>query len=319
MRRLGLCALLMLCAGVAPAAEDPALVILDACRARLDARVDVGLARIGKRCPELLPALRKAPWRNLLPLDMQDGGAGDRRDDISADSLRELAQLVRESNATNASRAAPDVARLEAVLAGLGEKGQEGASRWERFKRWLKEKMQRERKEGEDSWLEKLGQEFETSEGVARVITYTGYALVGLLVLFVIWSELRAAGLFGGRRAADARAAAGAWRRRLQLTDVMQAPLAERPGLMLKLLGEALTRAQRLPAADGLTASALVRQATLEDSERGELDQVARTAEAVRYAPASPADEKLEGAVTAARSLLEKLTRVKSGFWRAER
>jgi hypothetical protein len=319
VRRFVACALLMLCAGLAQAAEDPALAILDACRARLDARVDVGLERIGRRCPELLPALQKAPWRNLLPRDMQEGGAGDRRDDISADSLRELAQLVRESGAAKAARPAPDVGRLAPVLAGLGEKGQQGATRWERFKRWIKEKMQRERKEGEESWLRELGQEFETSEGVARAITYTGYALVVLLVLFVIWSELRAAGLLGGRRAAGARAAAGEWRRRLQLADVLQAPLSERPGLMLKLLGEALTRAQRLPAADGLTASALVRQARLEDLERSELERVARTAEAVRYAPASPEDEKLEGAVTAARSLLEKLTRVKPGFWRVER
>ena len=281
--------------------------------------MDVGLARIAKRCPELLPALQKAPWRSLLPLDMQQAGAGDRRDDISAQSLRELAELVRESNAANTSRPAPDVTRLAPVLAALGEQSQQGATRWERFKRWFRDKLQRDRKEGEDSWLEDLGQEFETSEGVARAITYTGYALVGLLVLFVIWSELRAAGLFGGRRAAGARAAAGEWRRRLQLADVMQAPLADRPGLLLKLLGEALTRAQRLPAADGLTARALVRQARLEDSERAELEQVARTAEAVRYAPAAPGDEKLESAVTTARSLLQKLTRVKAGFWQGER
>jgi hypothetical protein len=318
VKRLAGCVLLLLCAGLARGAEDPALEILDACRAKLDERVDVGLARIAKRCPELLPALQKAPWRSLLPLDMQQAGAGDRRDDISAESLRELAELVRESNAANASRPAPDVARLAPVLAALGEQGQQGATRWERFKRWVRDKLQRDRKEGEDSWLEELGQEFETSEGVARIITYLGYALVGLLVLFVIWSELRAAGLFGGRRAAGARAAAGEWRRRLQLADVMQAPLADRPGLLLKLLGEALTRAQRLPAAEGLTASALVRQARLEDLERAELEQVARTAEAVRYAPAAPADEKLEGAVSTARSLLEKLTRVKSASWRVE-
>jgi hypothetical protein len=316
VKRLAGCALLLFCAGLARGAEDPALEILEACRAKLDDRVDVGLARIAKRCPELLPALQKAPWRSLLPLDMQQAGVGDRRDDISAQSLRELAELVRESNAANASRPAPDVARLAPVLAALGEQGQQGATRWERFKRWLRDKLQRDRKEGEESWLEELGQEFQTSEGVARIITYSGYALVGLLVLFVVWSELRAAGLFGGRRAAGARTAAGEWRRRLQLADVMQAPLAARPGLLLKLLGEALTRAQRLPAAEGLTASALVRQARLEDLERAQLEQVARTAEAVRYSPATPADEKLEGAVSTARSLLEKLTHVKSGSWR---
>ena len=111
--------------------------------------------------------------------------------------------------------------------------------------------------------LEKCGRQFQTSEGIAQAITYMGYALVGVLVMFVIWSELRAAGFFGGaRRARRARTAAAAqWRRRLCSSDVAAAPLADRPGMLLRLLGEALTRAERLPAAEGLTAAAIVRRA----------------------------------------------------------
>lgn len=296
--------------GVVQAADDPALAILEACRARLDARNDVGLARIEKRCPELMPALQGAPWSKLLPVDMRD-----RRDDVSAASLRELAALVRDSNQQAAARRTPDLDKLAPVLAGLGAKGQEGATRWERFKRWLQAKIERRDKDAqdEDSWLDEFGREFETSEGVARVITYTGYGFMGLLVLFVIWSELRAAGLLGGTARNAARAQAGEWRRRLQLADVMNAPLAERPGLLLKLLGEALTRAQRLPAADGLTASALVRRAQLDsDEQRAELERVASAAEAVRYAPRPPETERLEGAVSAARALLERIARAKA-------
>lgn len=310
MRRLVAC--LALLAGPALAADDPALAALDACRARLDARSDVGLARIEKRCPDLLPALQNAPWGNLMPKDMRE-----RRDEISAQGLRELAELVREANrelaahAQPATRALPDPARLAPVLAELGEKGQQGATRWERFKRWLQDKLERRDDEDDErSWIDELGEQFQTSEGVARVITYAGYALVALLVLLVIWSELRAAGVLGHGSRAARLGREGEWRRRLQLADVMAAPLADRPGLLLRLLGEALTRTQRLPPAGGLTANALVRQAALDsEQDRSELAQVAATADAVRYGPRAPHAETLEGAVASARSLLDKLAR----------
>ena len=198
----------------------------------------------------------------------------DRRDEISAEGLRELAALVRGAN-VDTLRAAPDTSKLAPALAALGEQGQQGATRWERFKRWLQDTLdQREEEADEKSLLGDLGKKFETSEGVAEVISYAGYALVFLLVSFVVWSELRAAGLFGRVRR-EARADATAWQRRLQLTDVLAAPLTERPGLLLKLLGEALTRSHRLPAADGLTAAALVRQARL-DSEADAPDSQGR-------------------------------------------
>ncbi|HUQ10449.1 MAG TPA: hypothetical protein VM146_09045 [Steroidobacteraceae bacterium] len=297
-----------------PPPDDAALKVVEACRARLDARNDVGLARIEKRCPELMRALETAPWGNLLPKDMRE-----RRDEISAEGLRELAALVRGANRDVAAREAPEVAGLGPVLAELGEKGQQGATRWERFKRWLQDKLERHDQDDKgESWLKDLGRQFETSEGVARVISYSGYGLVALLVLFVVWHELRAAGLIGPGRRAEAAAQAAEWRRRLQLTDVLAAPLAERPGLLLRLLGDLLTRAHRLPSAAGLTAGALVREARLDDdTERAELQAVASTAEAVRYAPHQPGDSELEGAVSSARSLLDKLTR--AGAPRTER
>ncbi len=314
MKRL-LC-LALLIAGPSLAADDPALVALDACRARLDARNDVGLARIEKRCPDLMPALQSAPWGNLLPKDMRE-----RRDEISAEGLHELALLIRGLDRTAAPRAAPDVQRLAPVLAGLGERGKQGATRWERFKRWLQDKLERDKDEkDEKSWIDQLGSQFQTSEGVARAITYTGYGLMALLVLLVIWSELRAAGLLGGTARGDARRGAdGEWRRQLQLTDVMAAPLAERPGLLLRLLGEALMRAQRLPSAAGLTAGALVRQAKLDsEQDRAELEQVAAAAEAVRYSPREPEPDRLEGAVSSAKSLLDKFARIGAALRRGK-
>jgi hypothetical protein len=57
-----------------------------------------------------------------------------------------------------------------------------------------------------------------------------------------------------------------------------------------------------------MTASALARRARLDDdAERAALARVARTAEEVRYAGRKPADEDMEGAVTAARELLGQI------------
>jgi hypothetical protein len=81
--------------------------------------------------------------------------------------------------------------------------------------------------------------------------------------------------------------------------------------MLLRLLGEALTRAERLPAAEGLTAATIVRRASLDsDDERAALAQVAVTADKVRYASRNPPDDNLEGAVATAKALLEKFARL---------
>ncbi len=201
------------------------------------------------------------------------------------------------------------------MLAELGEQGQQGVTRWERLKRWLKQKLEHRPDSEEPGWLEKWSRRLRTSEGVAQAITYVGYVMVVVLVLFVIWQELQAAGLWNRmRRAARRKDPAAEWRRRLMLADVLAAPLAERPGMLLRLLGEALARAHRLPAADGLTAGAIVRQANLDaDADRAALAQVARSAEQLRYAAQPPPEEAIEGSVSAARELLVRLGRLSGG------
>jgi hypothetical protein len=289
--------------GVAAAADDPALRVVEACRVKLDARSDLGLERVQRRCPELLPALDRAPWRGLLPKTL-------RQEDISADSLRALAELVRQSQARPPASVTLDDGQLERSLAALGKQGQEGATRWERLKRWIKSRFETRDTSDQPDWIDKLANRIRTSEGLIDVITYLGYAAVALLVFYVIFAELRAAGMLGGlRRTAARRKPSAEWRRRLMLTDVAAAPLAERPGMLLRLLGEALTRAHRLPAADGLSANAIVRRAQVVDEERAELARVARVAEAARYAPSRPDDAVLEETVGVAKSLLARFAK----------
>jgi hypothetical protein len=298
--------LLGLCATSWSAADEGALRVIEACRARLDPRVDVGIERVQRRCPELLPALDRSAWRELLPHTLRE-----RREEITAESLRVMAELLRQSNFVTPMRAAPRQDLLAPVLAELGEQGRTGVTRWERFKRWLQQKFENRKDDDEAGWLEKWSRQFHTSEGVARALTYAGYAILAALVLSVIWAELRAAGLLGGiGRAARRANPAAEWRRRLMLADVNAAPLADRPGMLLRLLGEALTRSRRLPAAEGLTARAIARRAELDSAdERARLERIAVTADEVRYADRQPDDATLEGAVAAAKLLLDKFAR----------
>jgi hypothetical protein len=305
MKRLAACLLLVLAGGAAAASDDAALRIVEACHARLDPRADIGVDRIQKRCPDLLPAIASAPWRELVPHTLRE-----RREELSAESLRALVELVRGATEARVAGATPDLAQLAPVLADLGARGQQGATRWERFKRWLKE-LRKGRKDDDEGMLARWSRELSTSEGVARIIGYIGYGMLAVLTLFVIWAELRAAGLFSARRRAAARASPDAqWRRRLMLADVGAAPLAERPGMLLRLLGEALTRAHRLPAAQGLTAAAIARRARLEaESDRAELAQVALTTDEIRYADRVPPESDLLLTVEKAKALLTRFAR----------
>jgi hypothetical protein len=304
MTRALLAGLWVLASAAAFAADDPSLRVVEACRAKLDARADLGLDRVQRRCPELLPALERAPWRELLPTTL-------RQEDISADSLRALVVLIRASQSEVPAPATLERDTLEPVLAALGAQGQQGATRWERLKRWFRAKLEDRDEDDGAGWLGRLTSRLRTSEGIADALTYAGYLAVTLLVSWVILTELRAAGVFGGwRRVAARRNPAAEWRRRLMLADVTAAPLAERPGMLLRLLGEALTRAHRLPAADGLTAPAIARRARLDtDEDREQLERVARVADDARYAPRAPADATLEETVGVAKSLLARVTR----------
>ena len=107
---------------------------------------------------------------------------------------------------------------------------------------------------------------------------------------------------WAARAARAARASPAAqWRRRLMLADVAAAPLADRPGMLLRLLGEALTRAERLAGRrrpDGGRHRA-PRAASIRTHERAELAQVADDGRArCVTAAVRRRDEQLEGTVT---------------------
>ena len=156
MKRLLLC---LLCLAGNAVAQDAALRTLDSCRARLDLRLDIGIERVQQRCPELMPALQRAPWKDLLPASL-----GQRREEVSAQSLRALSELIRHAQDPGTRRATPKLDSLAPVLAELGEQGKQGATRWERFKRWLREKFERRRGPEEQGLLDRLRGQLSSSE-----------------------------------------------------------------------------------------------------------------------------------------------------------
>jgi hypothetical protein len=97
---------------------------VESCRARLDARVDIGIERI-----EALPGPAGAGQRMARSAQSMR----ERREEITAEAWG-ARRLVRQSG--RASRQAPTRDRLEPVLAP-DDKGEPGCNAVERFKRWL--------------------------------------------------------------------------------------------------------------------------------------------------------------------------------------
>jgi hypothetical protein len=165
---------------------------------------------------------------------------------------------------------------------------------------------------GENSgdWFERLLGREPLSARVMAGITYAALALVVVLAVLIVVNELRAAGLFRRRTRPTSRplpadtpeASALTWR------EIEQAPQAERPALLLRLVIERLGHTGRLPAAASLTVGELEARAALPDPEdRARLGELARAAERVRFAasPAPPA--VVERALASGRTLLDSI------------
>ena len=299
----------LLLASCALAADDAALRAVETCRARLDPRADVGIERIQKRCPDLLPALASAPWRDLLPQRHARAARGNlgrkpaRARRAGTCSRGGEARRVTRRAARTSSRCSPSSVRRASRARRAGND----------FKRWLKEKLEN-RKDDDDRMAREDGAGSSRPARESRRPSPTwAMRWLAYWCCFVIWSELArgwAARRHGSRRGRRS-AAAAQWRRRLMLADVAAAPLAERPGMLLRLLGEALTRAQRLPAAEGLTAATIVRRAGLDsEQDRADLAHVATTAEQCATRDSKPPDDRLERSVAAAQEPCSRNLRV---------
>ena len=289
------------------AAHAEALSVLDQCIAVLDDARDVGIARVAARCPALVAALSALPNAAALPVSWREPN-----NDLSRRGLITLRELLRRERAAallvTATARAPSLEVLRGVLDELGDTAQKPTGLWTRLNSWLrslfdKQKPGARKRSALDRWLDKT-----LSSRVRDVI---GYTLLALCALFAVWSiaqELRVAGWFDRRLkvAGGADAEAGE-AHALTLTDVGRAPLAERPGLLLRMIAAAFERSGILVPAVSRSASELGTAPLRDASYRGALLTVSRVAEQARFGVNIPdAPQLLEGE-QAGRAVLDAL------------
>lgn len=299
--------LLVTMAPLAGAADSPTAA-LDKCIAQLDPEVDVGYERIAAICPRLAQTLEQSGFAQWLPLGWKES-----RNNLSAGSLVELRSVVERELATRPAARVPNVEHLNDVLAGLGNQHVQTSGAWARFKKWLRDLMDRRERPAGQNWFDRMVSRTGVSAAVGEVLTYIALGAVVVLALFVVFNELKAAGLLGRRKArSDDESEGGSPAARAVPTvgDIEKAPLIARPAMWLELIASKLTKMGRLPPASALTVRELERSADLQgEQDRARLSALARTTERARFAQESVPAAVLEQAVVDGRALFESVTR----------
>lgn len=261
-----------------------ALPNIDACVARLDPQLDIGYDRIAARCPDLMRQLETGPWAPWLPREWKEAG-----NDLSAGSLKEFRALIdRESAARDStSIETPDVRSLQPILSALA--GSHNETGWSRFKSWLRSILERREESSAESWFSRMVSQVGIPQSVIRLITYAALACVVVMAGMIVFNEFRTAGLLSWRRGGDrqrrGQGADGAVG--LSWSAIEQAPLRERPRLLLEAIIRRLSNRGFLPPAGALTVRELSGAARLPEAEdRSRLAELALAAEWVRFAAA---------------------------------
>jgi hypothetical protein len=164
----------------------------------------------------------------------------------------------------------------------------------------------------DEGWLARMIGHSGLSQALVELISYVALGIVAALAVVIVVNELRVGGVFGG------------WRRRFAVLadspdgvrhdgglawgDVLSVPLPRRPGVLLELVVGRLVEGGRLRAARGLTAGELTRMAQLPGEEdRRRLEELARTAERVRFSNVAVSDVDIAAAVEGGRVLLGRI------------
>ena len=268
---------LLLTAVVSPLCIADPLQSLDECIARLDPVADSGYARIAARCPDLTQALKDSPAAQWLP----HGWDGDEAQ-LNARGLARLRVLLgRESVAHGPAAHAPDVRGLAPVLASVSKANDAGAGWWSRLKERLRQLLASSR-EQDDGWFSGVLRELDQSKATMRAIVWITLAAVVAFACWMVFHELRAAGVFRDR---DPNPLAGDGASgRSASASTGQHSAAERPGRLLEMIAARLAAQDRLPPARAFTAHEVLRHARLpEEAMRASLGQLASVSERIRY------------------------------------
>jgi hypothetical protein len=263
----------------------------------------VGIAALEAACPGLGAALTS------LGLDREfDPGW---REKLTARNLADAAYLA-QSHVASGSTSALDVSTVPNILAGLEVAAPpETVSLWRQFGAWL------------DGWFHRHGTAFSSlnrwlayvakSVGLLNAIVYLLIAAIVVAAGWVIYSELRAAGLFGAERRRMASQSThvrgtseGAG---VPVTEAIS--LAASVAMLLRQLVDALARTGRLGANRGLTYRELVERSAFDNRlQQGVFADVAGAAEAVKYGPRAAASPHLAKVLEEGEVLLRHLSKM---------
>lgn len=286
----------------------------DACLARIEQLRAAGAAvadqpnaapaavpLLGNVCPDFAATLAQSPWGDAL--------VGASPDELPTRSFVLLTKLVAGYGRPTANRQELRTTELDDVLAELKlDEPTVAPTLWERVRMWLDEHVGG----GNDvtpEWLAKWLKQLSPSErGVRYLVAALGILLV-LATAAIVLNELRVTGLFGrgvlrkysplGPSAPEpGETSARDWH------DVVRAPLARRPALLLAIVLETLRKRGRAPR-DSLTHRELLRATTGLDAEQGAaFEAIVRAAERITFGDWRPVEHELDGVLARGRALL---------------
>ena len=254
-------------------------------------------------CPELYSAIERNPFAVMLPADWGDHATPRKLQRLRALMIAPAVQPARRLETGGVSGIVQEVETTQA--------GRE-MSLWEKFKAWLEKILKRQGGKEKSSWLSDWLKEHKPSEAVMERI---GYGLLILLVagaLWIVYSELRAAGMLGrwSRRRRDAPTDTRAASPARPATTLANAGDEELPALLIALLLEQLRHLGRIQDRLSMTHRELASAAKFDSSDdRETFGSLVAVAEKLRYAAIAPAQAQLRQAVDAAKLLLARLLR----------
>jgi hypothetical protein len=301
LRLLAICGCLWACNAFsqAPASDAAAQVIAD-CANREHAS-EIGLTAMEQACPGVTAALNESGDLALL--------SQGQLEQLSAEGLRQL-QLLREdySPAEHHSDRRVATDSLSEILANLHKQSvrEQPPSWFERLMTWLRG-LRKNSAHDNRSWLEN----FEPSARALQITRWILIATVVLLAFAVVVNELRAAGLLRRLRARSPSA------RSVEIpvasngseARIEDAPLSERPSLLLQMIVSDLSRSGRLRSDRSLTHRELGTHANFDtDVQRVIFRRLANLAELLLYGHRSIPATDIDATVREALSLRAQVT-----------
>lgn len=255
----------------------------------------VGLTDLESECPGLTRALEDAGYLPLLSTAERDA-----LDTYGLSDLLAVDNWYRQPEARDV-----DVATLDPILDSLrAEEPERAPGLLEQFQHWLRSLFDRQQSDP-DNWLQRWLDELDVSEKVVRTILLVAIAVLLVMVVGVIYNELRAAGLLRQRPVVqDDALKDGVSSASGDASDLDALSADRKASMLLRMLVATLVRSGRLRTERGLTYRELSARATFDDAQQREsFRRVASLAERTVYGGRELTAEEVEPVVAIARAL----------------